>query len=56
MLGFTGAKAAYAWANQGEEANLGALLLKLCDATRPIFAKESRLIRLSSPVYAIGEF
>ncbi|XP_026314486.1 uncharacterized protein LOC113226169 [Hyposmocoma kahamanoa] len=49
------AKAAFAWANQGEEANLGALLLKLCDATRPIFAKESRLIRVSSPVYAIGD-
>lgn len=49
-------KAAYSWANQSEEVNLGALLLKLCDATRPIFAKESRLIRVSSPVYAIGEF
>lgn len=47
-------KPAWAWSTAAEEAALGALLLKLADAVRPICAAEPRLLRLASPVYAVG--
>ncbi|XP_063838957.1 uncharacterized protein LOC135088008 [Ostrinia nubilalis] len=48
-------KAAWAWAGAGEEAALGALLLRLAEAVRPLCAAEPRLLRLASPVYAVGD-
>lgn len=47
-------KAAWSWTAPGEEAALGALLLRLADGVRAICAAEPRLLRINSPVYAIG--
>ncbi|CAB3237684.1 unnamed protein product [Arctia plantaginis] len=49
------AKPAWAWANPSEEAALGALLLRLAEAVRPICAAEPRLLRLNSPCYVVGD-
>ncbi|XP_049868507.1 uncharacterized protein LOC126368356 isoform X2 [Pectinophora gossypiella] len=48
-------KCAWAWATPSEEAAMGALLLRLADAVRPICAEEPRLLRINSPVYVIGD-
>lgn len=48
-------KAAWSWAGPTEEAALGALLLRLAEAVRPLCANEPRLLRIASPVYAVGE-
>ncbi|KAM3957711.1 uncharacterized protein ACR2FA_008283 [Aphomia sociella] len=48
-------KAAWSWMSPTEEATLGSLLLKLAEAVRPICASEPRLLRVASPVYAIGD-
>ncbi|XP_050670345.1 uncharacterized protein LOC126969089 isoform X2 [Leptidea sinapis] len=48
-------KMAWKWAEQTEEASFGSLLLRLADAVRPICASEPRLLKLTSPVYAIGD-
>ncbi|XP_053625370.1 uncharacterized protein LOC128683592 isoform X2 [Plodia interpunctella] len=48
-------KAAWSWANPTEESTMGSLLLKLAEAVRPICTNEPRLLRLASPVYAIGD-
>ncbi|XP_060801194.1 uncharacterized protein LOC106132186 [Amyelois transitella] len=48
-------KSAWSWANPAEETTMGSMLLKLAEAVRPICTNEPRLLRLSSPVYAIGD-
>ncbi|KAL0895199.1 hypothetical protein ABMA27_013640 [Loxostege sticticalis] len=48
-------KAAWSWAGPTEEAALGALLLRLAEAVRPLCANEPRLLRIASPVYAVGD-
>ncbi|CAH0405048.1 unnamed protein product [Chilo suppressalis] len=48
-------KSAWSWSNATEESAMGSLLLKLAEAVRPICAAEPRLLRLASPVYAIGD-
>lgn len=48
-------KPAWAWTTPAEEAALGSLLLRLAEAVKPICANEPRLLRLSSPVYAVGD-
>ncbi|XP_039764447.1 uncharacterized protein LOC120636936 [Pararge aegeria] len=48
-------KEAYSWVSAGEGAALGALLLRLAEAVRPLCMNEPRLLRLTSPVYAIGD-
>ncbi|VVC88403.1 unnamed protein product [Leptidea sinapis] len=48
-------KMAWKWAEETEEASFGSLLLRLADAVRPICASEPRLLKLTSPVYAIGD-
>ncbi|XP_072937241.1 uncharacterized protein [Epargyreus clarus] len=49
------AKPAWSWLAATEEAALGSLLLKLAEAVRPIFSSEPRLLKLNSPIYAIGD-
>ncbi|KAJ0182165.1 hypothetical protein K1T71_002887 [Dendrolimus kikuchii] len=53
--GSTSGKPAWSWSSRAEEAALGVLLLKLADAVRQICFNEPRLLRLASPVYAIGD-
>ncbi|XP_059058130.1 uncharacterized protein LOC131851628 [Achroia grisella] len=48
-------KPAWSWLTPAEEANFGSLLLKLAEAVLPICAAEPRLLRITSPVYAIGD-
>ncbi|KAJ8726686.1 hypothetical protein PYW07_001384 [Mythimna separata] len=48
-------KPAWSWLSPAEEGALGALLLRLAELVRPICAGEPRLLRLASPVYAIGD-
>ncbi|XP_022121878.2 uncharacterized protein LOC110997839 [Pieris rapae] len=48
-------KEAWSWLNSNEEASLGSTLLKLAEAVRSICASEPRLLKLTSPVYAIGD-
>ncbi|CAF4787543.1 unnamed protein product [Pieris macdunnoughi] len=48
-------KAPWSWLNPDEEASLGSMLLKLAEAVRSICSFEPRLLKLSSPVYAIGD-
>ncbi|CAH0700278.1 unnamed protein product [Spodoptera exigua] len=48
-------KPAWTWTSPAEEATLGSLLLRLAEAVQPICANEPRLLRLSSPVYAVGD-
>ncbi|XP_063376700.1 uncharacterized protein LOC134664060 [Cydia fagiglandana] len=49
------AKLAWAWANKAEEADLGNLIIKLADAVAPICANEPRMLRIRSPIYAVGD-
>ncbi|XP_022820964.1 uncharacterized protein LOC111352608 [Spodoptera litura] len=46
-------KPAWTWTTPAEEAALGSLLLRLAEAVKPICANEPRVLRLSSPVYAV---
>ncbi|XP_075992786.1 uncharacterized protein LOC142987717 [Anticarsia gemmatalis] len=48
-------KPPWSWASATEEAALGSLLLRLADAVRPICSAEPRLLRLNSPVFAVGD-
>ncbi|KAJ8729113.1 hypothetical protein PYW08_000694 [Mythimna loreyi] len=48
-------KPAWSWLSGAEEAALGGLLLRLAELVRPICASEPRLLRLASPVYAVGD-
>ncbi|KAG6441115.1 uncharacterized protein LOC115443603 isoform X3 [Manduca sexta] len=48
-------KPAWSWCAAAEEAALGALLWRLAEAVRPLCAAEPRLLRLSSPLYVIGD-
>ncbi|CAH2067684.1 unnamed protein product, partial [Iphiclides podalirius] len=48
-------KGAWAWACAEEAAALGGTLLRLAAALRPLCANEPRLLRLSSPLYVIGD-
>uniref|UniRef100_A0A2A4J6N0 Serine/threonine-protein phosphatase n=1 Tax=Heliothis virescens TaxID=7102 RepID=A0A2A4J6N0_HELVI len=48
-------KPAWAWNSPAEEVALGSLLLRLAEAVKPICANEPRLLRLTSPVYAVGD-
>ncbi|XP_045541651.1 uncharacterized protein LOC106719231 [Papilio machaon] len=48
-------KPAYTWAQQSELAALGAAVLKLSESVQVICAAEPRLLRLDSPIYAIGD-
>nr|XP_049708096.1 uncharacterized protein LOC110382239 [Helicoverpa armigera] len=48
-------KQAWAWNSPAEEVALGSLLLRLAEAVKPICASEPRLLRLTSPVYAVGD-
>ncbi|XP_013178734.1 PREDICTED: uncharacterized protein LOC106125868 isoform X2 [Papilio xuthus] len=48
-------KPAYTWAQPSELASLGAALLKLSESVQAICAAEPRLLRLDSPIYAIGD-
>ncbi|KAI5636045.1 calcineurin-like phosphoesterase domain-containing protein [Phthorimaea operculella] len=48
-------KSAFSWAAPAEEQAMGALLLKLANAVAPICQAEPRLLRLTSPVYCIGD-
>lgn len=47
-------KAAWSWSGAAEEAALGALLLRLAEPARILCAAEPRLLRLASPVIAVG--
>lgn len=47
-------KPALAWHAAAEEAALGALLLRLAEPVRHLCAAEPRLLRLASPVIAVG--
>ncbi|CAH0602808.1 unnamed protein product [Chrysodeixis includens] len=49
------AKQAWSWTLPVEEVAMGSLLLRLAEAVRPICANEPRLLRLTSPVYAVGD-
>ncbi|XP_045511113.1 uncharacterized protein LOC123706030 [Colias croceus] len=51
----TATKSAFSWLSPDEEVALGSLLLKMAEAVRAICSYEPRLLRLSSPVYAIGD-
>lgn len=48
-------KPAWSWNGASEEAALGALLLRLAEPARILCAAEPRLLRLASPVIAVGE-
>lgn len=47
-------KSAMSWYSSSEELQLGAQLLRLVEAVRPICASEPRLLKLAAPVYVIG--
>ncbi|CAG4943539.1 unnamed protein product [Colias eurytheme] len=51
----TATKSPFSWLSPDEEVALGSLLLKMAEAVRAICTYEPRLLRLSSPVYAIGD-
>ncbi|XP_061707748.1 uncharacterized protein LOC133518165 isoform X1 [Cydia pomonella] len=49
------AKLAWTWANKTEEADLGNLIIKLADAVAHICVNEPRMLRIRSPIYAVGD-
>ncbi|XP_047987748.1 uncharacterized protein LOC125227465 [Leguminivora glycinivorella] len=49
------AKLAWSWATKAEEADLGNLIIKLADAVANICVNEPRMLRIRSPIYAVGD-